>query len=128
MINEETMPSESEWIIMEVFWERAVPLTAAAVIDRLQEKGSMTSKMVRVLLNRLCGKGLVSYTVDVRNRKVYHYFALKSREECQLEKSKRFADSFFAGSRFEAAVMLLHGLPLSREQVAELEGILKIHK
>ena len=98
MINEETMPSESEWIIMEVFWESTVPLTSAAVIDRLQEKGSMTSKMVRVLLNRLCGKGPVSYTVDVRNRKVYHYFALKSREECQLEKSKRFADSFFAGA------------------------------
>ena len=33
---EETMPSESEWLIMEVLWESGTPLTSMEVLNRLQ--------------------------------------------------------------------------------------------
>ena len=34
MGNEDVMPSESEWLIMEVLWESDMPLTSSAVIRK----------------------------------------------------------------------------------------------
>ena len=56
MENENIMPSESEWLIMEIIWESDRPLTSAEVIHKLQGKLNMTPKMIRVLMNRLCQK------------------------------------------------------------------------
>ena len=50
--NEETMPSESEWLIMEVLWESETPLTSMEVLNRLKGKSNMTLRMVRVLMSR----------------------------------------------------------------------------
>ena len=66
MENENIMPSESEWLIMEIIWESDGPLTSAEVIHKLQGKLNMTPKMIRVLMNRLCQKKLLCYTVDER--------------------------------------------------------------
>lgn len=49
---------------LEVLWERAVPMTSLEVIQELKQNTGMTPRMVRVLMNRLCHKGLLSYVVD----------------------------------------------------------------
>ena len=67
MKNDCITPSESEWIIMEVFWENETPLTSSTVIQKLQGKLDMTPKMVRVLMNRLCQKGILDYTHDEKD-------------------------------------------------------------
>ncbi len=63
-MEKETTPSQSEWLIMEVFWEGDTSLTAKEVIKKVQKKTDMSPRMVRVLLNRLWQKGVLSYTVD----------------------------------------------------------------
>lgn len=98
----EEIPSESEWQIMEVLWNSKAPMTSKAVISELQHTSTMTPKMIRVLMNRLCEKGMLSYTVDPNDKRVYHYSVLKSREECQQEKSRRFVNSYFSGSKTNA--------------------------
>ena len=125
---EETMPSESEWLIMEVLWESGTPLTSAEVLDRLQGKSDMTLRMVRVLMSRLSQKGLLGFTIDENDARVYHYQAIKSKEECLNEKSKRFVNSYFAGNRTNAVAALLHGVTLTDEQIKELEEILEKSK
>lgn len=45
-------------------------MTSKEVIQELQGENSMTIKMVRVLMNRLCEKGLLSYTVDAKDKRV----------------------------------------------------------
>lgn len=128
MAGEEHTPSESEWQIMEVLWDSIGPLTSAQVIQRLREMTSMNPKMVRVLMNRLCQKKLIAYTIDEKDARVYHYFPLKSREECSREKSRKFVDSYFSGRHTDALAALLQSYQLTEEQIQELEEILEQSK
>lgn len=121
----ETTPSQSEWLIMEVFWANETSMTAKEVIKKMQEKSDMSSRMVRVLLNRLWQKGVLSYTVDEHDLRVYHYSVQKSKEECQKEKSRKFVDSYFEGSRKNAMAALAQSAKLTEEQFQELEEILE---
>lgn len=125
MLKQKAGPSESEWKIMEVFWACGTPLTSLEVIKRLQKSVSMTPRMVRVLINRLCEKGLLSYTIDMNDKRVYHYSAVKPKEECQKEKSRKFVDSYFEGSRKNAMAALLQNTKLTEKQFRELEDILE---
>lgn len=49
MSKRETTPSESEWQIMEAFWDSGVPLTSSEIIRRLAGNTDMTPRMVRGL-------------------------------------------------------------------------------
>ncbi len=124
-MEKETTPSQSEWLVMEVFWAAGASLTAKEVIRKIREKTDMSPRMVRVLINRLCQKGVLSYTVDEQDARVYHYSVMKTREECQKEKSRKFVDSYFEGSRKNAMAALLQSAGLTEEQYQELEEILK---
>ncbi len=128
MSKEDKIPSDSEWRVMEVLWESDVPLSSSEIIRRLGEHGSMTSRMVRVLLNRLCQKELVDYIVDEKDARVYHYFSSKSRAECRREKSRRFIEYYFAGSQTGAIASLLQSSALTAEQIGELEALLEENK
>lgn len=128
MAKEETTPSESEWLVMEVFWSSGTSLTSSEVIKRLEKTASMTPRMIRVLINRLCQKDILGFTVDEKDARVYHYFVKKSREDCLQEKSQRFVDSYFSGSRTNAVASLLQNLALTEEQIEELEEILEKSK
>ena len=124
-MEKETTPSQSEWLIMEVFWEGDTSLTAKEVIKKVQKKTDMSPRMVRVLLNRLWQKGVLSYTVDEHDSRVYHYSVVKSKEECQKEKSRKFINSYFEGSQKNAMAALLQSTELTKEQLQELEEILE---
>ena len=124
MPREEMLPSESEWMIMEVLWRCGHDLTSAEITDRLPRSSKMTQRMVRVLINRLCKKGMLTYTVDPDDGRVYHYTAAKGREECRRAKSSAFANSYFEGNRLSAAFALLDKENLSEEQIKELENLI----
>lgn len=127
-MDKETTPSQSEWLIMEIFWAHAASLTAREVIHEIQDKSDMSPRMVRVLINRLCKKGVLSYTVDENDSRIYHYSVMKSKEECQKEKSRKFVESYFEGSQKNAMAALLQSAKLTKEQFRELEDILGQYK
>ncbi|MCH5344907.1 MAG: BlaI/MecI/CopY family transcriptional regulator [Acetatifactor sp.] len=124
-MEKETTPSQSEWLVMEVFWASGASLTAREVIKKIRDKADMSPRMVRVLINRLCEKGVLSYTVDEHDSRVYHYSVMKSKEQCQKEKSRKFIDSYFEGSQKNAMAALLQSARLTEEQYRELEEILE---
>ena len=128
MGSEDATPSESEWLIMEVLWESDTPMTSSAVIPRQEGKLDMTPKMIRVLMNRLCQKGILSHRVDEKDSRVYHYSVLKSKEECLRSKSRKFADSYFSGNQSSALASLIQSIALTDEQIHELEEILEKSK
>jgi len=88
MGREELTPSESEWQVMEVLWESREALTSSEVIEHIRPKGSMNPKMVRVLMNRLCQKGILAYRVDGKDARIYHYYHLKTRKELKKPQTK----------------------------------------
>ena len=94
MSREEFTPSESEWLIMEILWEHKGSMTSKEIISILETKSDMTPKMARVLINRLVEKGMLQYTGDPNDKRVYHYTPAKKKKECIKEKSKRFVSNF----------------------------------
>lgn len=120
--------TQSEWQIMEVLWAKEAPLTSSEVYKEMQESAKMSQRMVRVLMNRLNQKDIIGYTVDEKDARVYHYYALKSREECEEEKTRKFVESYFKGSRKNAMAALLQSAKLTQEQLQELEEILEQYK
>lgn len=127
-MDKETTPSQSEWLIMEIFWAHATSLTAREVIQEIEDRSDMSPRMVRVLINRLCKKGVLSYTVDENDSRIYHYSVMKSKEQCQKEKSRKFVESYFEGSQKNAMAALLQSAKLTKDQFRELEDILEQYK
>lgn len=76
----ESMPSENEWVIMEVLWKEGTPLTAAEIIGQLRGVKDVSPKTIRVLINRLLKKGIITYQVDEKDARIYHYVPLKTKE------------------------------------------------
>lgn len=128
MSKEDLTPSETEWLVMEKLWESDVPLTSAEIISRLESEKKMSPKTVRVLLNRLGQKKIVDYMIDKKDSRVYHYFPVKSKEECLKEKSRHFTDSYFKGNRAGAMAALVESFALNEAQMKELWEILEKKK
>lgn len=128
MRKEQQAPSKSEWVIMDILWSAKGSMTSKEVIHKLKGENSMTPKMIRVLINRLCDKGLLNFTVDSNDKRIYHYFVTKSREDCLKEKSKHFTDSYFSGNKANAMAALLESFALTDEQIKELEEMLEAGK
>ena len=124
-MKKDALPSETEWLVMEVLWDAGgAPLTSQEIIHSLEGVRELSPKTVRVLINRLYAKGMVDYTVDKKDSRVYHYTACMKREECQLLKSKQFTESYFSGNSAGALAALIKNSALTKEQLAELKTLL----
>ncbi len=119
----ETTPSENEWLVMEIIWAAGRSMTAAEVIEALRGSVSISAKTIRVMMNRLVAKGVLDYTVDGRDARVYHYSAARSREECLAIKSERFVKNFFGGDASLAVTSFLRSSQISRDQLEELKNL-----
>lgn len=121
----ENTPSENEWLIMEIIWSAGRSMTAAEMIRELKGNVSISDKTIRVMINRLVAKGVLTYTVDERDSRVYHYSAARSREECLTVKSNRFVKNFFGGDTSLAIASFLRSADISREQLEELKKLVE---
>ena len=122
------MPTEREWLIMDVVWDSREPLTSAGILERIDESENLCARTERVLLHHLCKKGLLGYSVDERDSRVYHYYPLRTREECLRGKSADFINTYFRGSFSVAAAAFLKNAAFTDEQLAELAAILEERK
>ena len=118
------LPSETEWQLMEVLWESGSSLSSLEIIHRINQKRKMSPRTARVLLNRLKQKGMVDFTIDEKDSRIYYYFPKRTREECRQEKSRQFAESYFAGSQTGVLVSLAESFDLSEKQIDALRKVL----
>lgn len=128
MDREEMLPTEREWLIMDAVWDSGDRPTSAEILNRIDEAAKLDARTERVLLHHLCRKGLLGYVVDERDSRVYHYYPLRTREECLREKSRDFVDTYFQGNSGGAVAALLKSAQFTDEQLKELEAILKARK
>lgn len=122
------MPTEREWLIMEAVWDSGEALSSAEILGRIDESENLCAQTERVLLHHLCKKGLLGYSVDEQDSRVYHYYPLRTREECLREKSADFISTYFRGSSSVAAAALLKNADFTDEQLRELAAILEERK
>ena len=135
MGNDEKMPTEREWLLMEAIWsyekkkdDSEEGITSSEILDIVCKTDEMTVRTERVLMHHLVRKGLVGYTVDAHDSRVYHYYSKKTKEECLKEKQQDFIDLYFSGNRVGAAASFIKDIELSDSDINELEKILKQRK
>ena len=128
MLNEESLPTEREWLLMEVIWDSEDGITSGEILERVNRIDEMSPRTERVLLHHLCRKGLVGYTVDEHDSRLYHYFAKCTREECLELKRKSFVDTYYRGDESMALASFIHGVVLTDDQIKELTELLESNK
>lgn len=118
------IPSKSEWQIMEIIWQEGDGITSAEILNRLKGHTDMTERTIRVLLSRLCKKGLLTSIPDERDSRVLHYRAVRDRDECLEEKSRSFIRHYFGGNNASAIASFIGSEKLSEEEIRMLEELL----
>ena len=120
-MGKETTPSETEWLVMEVIWNSGGDITASEIIRTLKDSLKVSARTIRVLINRLLAKGVIRYEVDQKDSRVYHYYVVKSKEECLAEKHERCVRTSVGGHSTLAVASFIEKAHLSDEQFQELE-------
>lgn len=118
------IPSENEWMIMEVLWNNeGMSMTAAEIIRALEPGLVISPKTVRVMIGRLVSKGMLGFTVDKDDARIYHYHALREREACLAEKEQRFVSRYFGGKVSLAVASFLRSADISDDELGELQEL-----
>lgn len=126
-MEQQQMPSETEWQVMEIVWGSNSKLTSQEIIKSMKERDTnLSPKTIRVLINRLCQKQILDYENDEKDARIYHYYATCTREECLKEKSRHFVDIYFSGNKASAFASLITGARLTDSQMKELKKLLDI--
>lgn len=116
--------SDAEHAVMEVLWDES-PLTAQEVAERVPADRDWSVNTVKTLLGRLLGKSIISHEEDGRR---YRYRPLVAREEYVSGESKKLIDRLFGGRLTPLVAHLAERDELSRDDIAEIEALLKALK
>ena len=113
--------TEAEWEVMAVVWDRT-PVAASTVVEVLQHRKQWTLATVRTLLRRLVNKGALQQHTEGKR---YIYTARISMAECARQESESFLDRVLGRAPSEAILHLVKRADLSREDIQELQRILR---
>jgi BlaI family transcriptional regulator, penicillinase repressor len=111
--------SDAEWEVMTVLWDQS-PLTANAVVERLEGRKAWSPRTTKTLLNRLVKKKALDFTTQ-GNR--YLYRPRVKREACVRTESRSFVRRIFGG---EVGPMLVQFVRKSDLSAAEIEQLKKL--
>jgi BlaI family penicillinase repressor len=113
--------TEAEWEVMAVVWERT-PVAASTIVELVERRKQWTLATVRTLLRRLVNKGALKQEPEGKR---YIYTPLISMAECARRESESFLDRVLGRAPSEAILHLVKRADLSREDIHELQKILR---
>jgi predicted transcriptional regulator len=113
-------PSESEWAILHVLWERG-PSTVREVHDRIGQARGTGYTTVLKLMQIMVAKGLVGRD-ESRRSHVYH--ALLDRTVTQRRLVADLLDRAFGGSGRDLVMQALSARRASPDELAEIRAML----
>lgn len=116
--------SDAEYAVMEALWEVS-PMTAADVTERVKDARGWSIQTVKTLLSRLLAKDIIAAEQDGRR---FLYRPVVEREAYVTGESRRFVDRLFGGRAAPLVAHLAEQDQLSREDIEELEALLKALK
>lgn len=112
--------NKSEWTIIEKLWEQ--PYTMMQLFHVLKDETGWSKSTVVTLLGRMADKGLIDYRDGGKARE---YYPLVRKEDVALSETKSLIDRVFKGSVNMMMSTLVKSNELSRDEIKELQDILK---
>src|SRR5271170_2464450 len=116
--------SAAEWEVMKVVWKRN-SCSAQQVVDDLSASSAWSPATVKTLLNRLLRKGVLEFK---KNGKAYLYSPVWGEEQCREIEAESFLDRVFDGALSPMLAHFVRSRRLGKEDLQELERILKESK
>ncbi len=113
--------TDAEWKIIELLWDNG-SLTTMEIIRELKDSLGRAKSTTITLLNRMDDKGSVRYEIEGKTKK---YYPTIQREEAELEETKSFLDKFYDGNIGLMISNLIKQEALSKEDLEEIEKIIK---
>jgi predicted transcriptional regulator len=113
--------SDAEFEVLDALWE-AAPAAASDIANRLKRRKDWSAQTVKTLLARLVEKGAVAHAPDGRR---YLYRPVLSKDAYARDAARSFVDRLFDGRAAPLVANLAGSGRLTKEDIAELEAILK---
>ena len=113
--------TDAEWKIIELLWDNGA-LTTMEIIRELKASLGWAKSTTITILNRMDDKGSVRYEIEGKTKK---YYPTIQREEAELEETKSFLDKFYDGNIGLMISNLIKQEALSKEDLEEIEKIIK---
>lgn len=118
-MNKSNKITDSEWEVMEVFWEHG-ECRASEVIHTLRSISSWSDKTIRTLIDRLVNKDVLG----VKRENVNIYYPRVSKDECVREVTESFIQKVYNGSLGLLVANFTKNNSLSQEDISVLKSLL----
>lgn len=112
--------SNAELEVLKVLWQQA-PLSANDVAVRVQQDQDWHDKTVKTLLNRLAGKGAISYQ---KSGRAYLYSPVIEQANYQHKVSSNFVERLFSGRVSPLVAGFAKQGKLSAQDIDELKDLI----
>ena len=112
--------SDAEWEVMEVLWNTS-PLQLGDIAKKLNNS-KWSTRTVQTLVRRLVQKNALG--IRKENGKIFLYYPLVSREECQNARGRTFINKFFDGSVSQFLTAFYENENLTEEDRKKLMDLL----
>ncbi|GLX81352.1 BlaI/MecI/CopY family transcriptional regulator [Thalassotalea eurytherma] len=112
--------SKAEFEVLNVIWQQH-PLSAAEIVERLNEERQWHEKTVKTLLNRLVKKEALGFEKEQRR---YLYYPLIERESYQEQESSSLVQRLFSGKLSPLVAGFAKHNQLEKEDVESLKALI----
>lgn len=116
--------SAAEWEVMKLLWKEN-PLTSEKIINSLTTKMDWSTQTIKTFITRLLKKEAIGFEKVGRT---YNYYPLISENECIRAENQTFLQKVYDGAVGMLFTKFLEEETLSKEEIEELEQILKNKK
>ena len=113
--------TEAEWAIVRAIWDNQ-PCAAPTVQEVLEDQKGWSYSTVKTLMDRMVRKGLLK-TEKIRNLILYH--SAITEKQAQRGEVMKTVTRAFNGALTPMMQFLLDSNELSKDELAELEKIIK---
>ena len=116
--------SEAEWPVMETLWKKG-SATAGEIVREVVLDRDVSMRTIKTHIRRLIAKGVIGYSIDPDNSRLYHYRPLVTRDEAVRSRNRSFLG--FVYNRDPVALLdaFVEDNSLSDAEVEEIQRLLK---
>lgn len=120
-VKQEIRVTNSEWYLMNCLWEEN-PRSLMQLVPLLKEQVGWSKSTCATMVRRMAEKGLIRYE---ENGKTKYFFPNVKKEDVVVQETRDFLQRIYDGSIGMMMSALVRQNDLSKEDIQELQEILK---
>lgn len=122
IVKQEIRVTNSEWYLMDCLWEEH-PRTLMQIVPLLNERVGWSKSTCATMVRRMSEKNLIGYK---EKGKTKYFFPKVKKEDVVVQETRDFLQRIYDGSVGMMMSALVKQNDLSKEDIHELQEILKM--